>query len=46
MGLNIIENNVSTLNQLLSATNTYYELQEDDNDFKEQEEQTKILLKK
>ena len=27
VGLNIIENNVSTLNQLLSATNTYYELQ-------------------
>lgn len=46
VGLNIIENNVSTLNQLLSATNTYYELQEDDNDFKEQEEKNKNTVEK
>lgn len=46
VGLNIIENNVSTLNQLLSATNTYYELQEDDNDFKEQEEKNKSTVEK
>lgn len=46
VGLNIIENNVSTLNQLLSATNTYYELQEDDNDFKEQEEKNKSIIEK
>lgn len=46
VGLNIIENNVSTLNQLLSATNTYYELQEDDNDFKEQEEKNKSIVEK
>ena len=46
VGLNIIENNVSTLNQLLSATNTYYELQEDDNDFKEQEEKNKSSVEK
>lgn len=46
IGLNIIENNVSTLNQLLSATNTYYELQEDDNDFKEQEEKNKNTVEK
>ena len=46
VGLNIIENNVSTLNQLLSASNTYYELQEDDNDFKEQEEKNKSTVEK
>lgn len=46
VGLNIIENNVSTLNQLLSASNTYYELQEDDNDFKEQEAKNKSLIEK
>lgn len=46
LGLNIIENNVSTLNQLLSATNTYYELQEDNNDFKEQEEKNKNTVEK
>lgn len=46
VGLNIIENNVSTLNQLLSASNTYYELQEDDNDFKEQEEKNKNTVEK
>lgn len=46
VGLNIIENNVSTLNQLLSASNTYYELQEDDNDFKEQEVKNKSLIEK
>lgn len=46
VGLNIIENNVSTLNQLLSATNTYYELQENDNDFKEQEEKNKNTVEK
>lgn len=46
VGLNIIENNVSTLNQLLSASNTYYELQEDDNDFKEQEAKNKNLIEK
>lgn len=46
VGLNIIENNVSTLNQLLSATNTYYELQEDDNGFKEQEEKNKSIIEK
>lgn len=46
VGLNIIENNVSTLNQLLSATNTYYELQDDDNDFKEQEEKNKSIVEK
>lgn len=46
VGLNIIENNVSTLNQLLSASNTYYELQEDDNDFKEQEAKNKNIIEK
>lgn len=46
VGLNIIENNVSTLNQLLSASNTYYELQEDDNGFKEQEEKNKSIIEK
>ena len=46
VGLNIIENNVSTLNQLLSASNTYYELQEDDNDFKEQEAKNKSIIEK
>ena len=46
VGLNIIENNVSTLNQLLSASNTYYELQEDDNDFKKQEEKNKSIIEK
>ena len=46
VGLNIIEYNTSTLNQLISASNSYYELQEDDNDFKEQEEKNKSIVEK
>ena len=46
VGLNIIEYNTSTLNQLLSASNSYYELQEDDNDFKEQEAKNQSIIEK
>ena len=46
VGLNIIKYNTSTLNQLLSASNSYYELQEDDNDFKEQEAKNKSIIEK
>ena len=46
VGLNIIEYNTSTLNQLLSASNSYYELQEDDNDFKEQEAKNQSIIDK
>ena len=46
VGLNIIEYNTSTLNQLISASNSYYESQEDDNDFKEQEEKNKSIVEK
>lgn len=46
VGLNIIEYNTSTLNQLISASNSYYELQEDDNNFKEQESKNKNIVEK
>ncbi|RKV70657.1 MAG: hypothetical protein D8H99_62145 [Streptococcus sp.] len=46
VGLNIIEYNTSTLNQLLSASNSYYELQEDDNNFKEQEAKNQSIIEK
>lgn len=46
VGLNIIEYNTSTLNQLISASNSYYELQEDDNDFKEQEAKNQSIIEK
>lgn len=46
VGLNIIKYNTSTLNQLLSASNSYYELQEDDNNFKEQEAKNQSIIEK